>query len=393
MTSIQESMAKRQGLLLLIFALVIAPVAVASGRTRGPLKASRTSSGHRYVTKPGNYKVTIRVASPAGPQRVVVKVPRAARRVVFVHPQTPAKLTFKTAVRRGPLSVTVVGTRFKPKVSVAVTPVPATATPTTGTPANPSPPTPASASTAPAYTNLVWSDEFAGPQGAAPSSSNWVHDVGDYGAGAGEQETYTSSTDNASLDGNGDLAIVARQQTPTDGETRGYSSARLETKGLFSATHGLIEARMQIPAGTGLWPAFWMLGDDIDSAGWPGCGEVDIMEAIGKNPFTDYGTLHGPDGSADGYAIQHSATSATALASGFHTYGISWSTNTITWLLDGTPYATVTSADLAPGQTWVFNQPFHLLLNLAVGGSWGGSPTAATQFPATLLVDWVRVYQ
>jgi beta-glucanase (GH16 family) len=150
---------------------------------------------------------------------------------------------------------------------------------------------------------------------------------------------------------------------------------------------------MQIPAGVGLWPAFWMLGDNINTVGWPACGEIDAMEAIGQNPFTVYGTIHGPDGSAAGHQVQNTATSATALASGFHTYGVSWSPNSITWLLDGVPYATVTSADLAPGQTWVFNAPFHLLLNLAVGGSWGGPPNAGTHFPATLLVDWVRVYQ
>jgi beta-glucanase (GH16 family) len=382
-------MPKRRGLLLLILVLVISPVAVASGRAQRPRMGSRTSSGRQYVTTPGKYDVTVRVGSPAGPQRVEVNVPSATRRFVFVRGRTPAKLTFETVVRRGPLSVSVVGTRFKPKVSVAATRQMAGTTS-----ANPSP-SALPVTVAPSYTNLVWSDEFDGPQGAAPSSTNWVHDVGNYGAGAGEQETYTSSTNNASLDGQGNLAIVARRQTPTgaSGQTRSYSSARLETKGLFSATHGLIEARMQLPAGSGLWPAFWMLGDDIDSAGWPGCGEVDIMEAIGKNPFTAYGTLHGPDGAANGYAIQHTASSGTALASGFHTYGVSWSPNSITWLLDGTPYATVTSASLAPGQAWVFNQSFHLLLNLAVGGSWGGSPTAATHFPATLLVDWVRVYQ
>jgi beta-glucanase (GH16 family) len=384
-----EPMLKRRGLLLLILVLAMSPVAAASGRTQHPRMGSRTASGHQYVMTPGKYDVTVRVGSPAGPQRVVVNVPRAARRFVFVRGRTPAKLTFQTAVRRGPLSVSVVGTRFKPQVSLAAARLMAR-TPRTNPSPSALPVTPA-----PSYTNLVWSDEFAGPQGAPPSSSNWVRDVGNYGSGAREQETYTSSTANASLDGEGDLAIVARRQAPTgaSGQTRSYSSARLETKGLFSATHGLIEARMQIPAGSGLWPAFWMLGDDIDSAGWPGCGEVDIMEAIGKNPFTAYGTLHGPDGSANGYAIQHPASSATALASGFHTYGISWNANSITWLLDGTPYATVTSASLAPGQAWVFNQSFHLLLNLAVGGSWAGSPTAATHFPATLLVDWVRVYQ
>ena len=244
------------------------------------------------------------------------------------------------------------------------------------------------------HPTLIWSDEFRGPAGAPPASSKWIHDLGDYGAGAGELETYTDSTANAALDGQGHLAIVALPQTPSGppGQVRSYSSARLETKGLFSVKYGLIEARMKIPAGTGLWPAFWMLGDDITTLGWPACGEIDVMETIGKNPFTVYGTIHGPSGST-AYAISNTAKSATPLASGFHTYGVSWSPNSVAWLLDGTPVATVTSADLAPGQIWVFNQPFHLILDLAVGGTWGGPPNSSTPFPATLLVDWVRVYQ
>jgi beta-glucanase (GH16 family) len=243
------------------------------------------------------------------------------------------------------------------------------------------------------YTTLIWSDEFSGPAGTPPSNSKWIHDVGDYGAAADEEETYTDSTANAALDGQGHLAIVALPQSPTGppGQVRSYSSARLETQGLFSVKYGLIEARMKIPAGAGLWPAFWMLGDDITTVGWPACGEIDVMETIGQNPFTVYGTIHGPSGST-AYESSHTDASATALATGFHTYGVSWSPNSITWLLDGTPYATVTSADLAPGQTWVFNQPFHLVLDLAVGGTWAGAPNASTDFPATLLVDWVRVY-
>lgn len=242
------------------------------------------------------------------------------------------------------------------------------------------------------HPTLIWSDEFSGPAGAPPSSSKWIHDLGDYGAGAGELETYTDSTANAALDGQGHLAIVALPQTPSGpGQVRSYSSARLETKGLFSVKYGLIEARVKIPAGTGLWPA-WMLGDDITTLGWPACGEIDVMETLGKNPLTVYGTIHGPSGST-AYEISNTAKSATPLAAGFHTYGVSWSRNSVTWLLDGTPYSTVTSADLAPGQMWVFNQPFHLILDLAVGGTWGGPPNSSTPFPATLLVDWVRVYQ
>jgi beta-glucanase (GH16 family) len=246
----------------------------------------------------------------------------------------------------------------------------------------------------PHYTKLVFSDQFTGPAGAPPDPSKWIHDIGAYGAPDHELETYTDSPANASVDGQGDLAIVARRDTTTgpDGLTRSYTSARLETQGLFSARYGLIEARMQIPAGTGLWSAFWMLGNDITSVGWPDSGEIDVMETLGQDPFTVRATIHGP-GVRAGYSRGQNFDSASSLTSAFHTYAVSWSTNSVTWLLDGIPYARVTPADLAPGQTWVFNRPFHLLLNLAVGGDYPGPPSSSTPFPATLLVDWVRVYQ
>jgi beta-glucanase (GH16 family) len=253
----------------------------------------------------------------------------------------------------------------------------------------PTPPSPKPVLPVMQYTRLVWSDEFSGPAGTAPSASKWIYDLGAH-PGDRELETYTDSPANASLDGQGDLAIVARRQTATgsDGVTEPYTSGRIETQGLFSATYGLIEARMKVPAGTGLWTAFWMLGDNISTVGWPACGEIDVMETLGRDPFTVRGTIHGPS-----YSRGQNFVSASSLAAGFNIYAISWSPNSITWLLDGVPYATVTSADLAPGQPWVFNQPFHLVLNLAVGGDWPGAPDAFTHFPATLLVNWVRVYQ
>jgi beta-glucanase (GH16 family) len=258
-----------------------------------------------------------------------------------------------------------------------------------GSPSQPKQPTPDAT-----YTKLVWSDEFNGPAGSAPSASKWTHDLGAYGAPDHELETYTDSLANASLDGDGNLAIVARRQTVTgpDGLTRNYTSARLETQGLFSIKYGLIEARMKIPAGTGLWSAFWMLGDDITSVGWPASGEIDVMEALGQDPFAYRTTIHGPGGRS-GYSIGQNLKVSNSLASQFNTYGMSWKANSITFLLNGTPWATVTPSDLSRGQTWVFNKPFHLLLNLAVGGDYPGPPDSSTQFPATLLVNWVRVYQ
>lgn len=244
------------------------------------------------------------------------------------------------------------------------------------------------------YTRLVWSDEFGGSAGAPPSRSAWVHDVGAYGWTNHELQTYTPRPANAARDGRGHLAIVARRQTATgpDGRTRAYTSARLTTRGRFSATHGLFEARMKIPAGRGLWPAFWLLGDDIDAVGWPASGEIDAMEVLGQDPRTVYGTLHGPAGGAAG-GLGSSFVAPRSLASGFHTYAIRWSPNSVTWLLDGRAYATVGPTISQRGWSSIFHRPFHLLLNLAVGGTWPGPPDASTWLPATLLVDWVRVYR
>lgn len=243
----------------------------------------------------------------------------------------------------------------------------------------------------------MWSDDFNGPAGSPPSPSNWSFDLGAWGSGDGELQTYTGNAANVSLDGNGDLAITALKQSSTgpDGLTRHYTSARLETAGLFSFTYGEVEARMKIPAGQGLWPAFWLLGDDINSVGWPASGEIDVMEMLGQDTSRVYGTVHGPaSGSTPNYQVQGQEVSPGSLADAFHTFGVIWQAGRITWTLDGVAYATVTPSDLAPGQRWVFDgHPFHLILNLAVGGSWPGPPNASTPLPSTLSVDWVRVYQ
>lgn len=175
-----------------------------------------------------------------------------------------------------------------------------------------------------AYTRLVWSDEFGGSAGAPPSSSAWIHDVGAYGWTNHELQTYTRATSNAARDGRGHLAIVARRHTATgpDSRTRRYTSARLTTRGRFSATHGRFEARMKIPAGRGLWSAFWLLGDDIDAIGWPASGEIDVMEVLGQEPHTVHGTLHGAAGDEAG-ALGSRFVAPQSLASGFHTYAVS----------------------------------------------------------------------
>jgi beta-glucanase (GH16 family) len=242
---------------------------------------------------------------------------------------------------------------------------------------------------------MIWTDEFRGPAGAAPNAANWSFDTGGNGWGNEELEYYTARRANAALDGHGDLVITARAEpySGRDHVTRSYTSARLKTAGRFATRYGRIEARIRVPEGRGLWPAFWALGSDIESVGWPASGEIDIMESLGDKPFTLYGSIHGPQrGQPRGYALTAPLVSSVSLAGGFHVYGVDWSPNAIVFTFDGTPYATRTPASLSAEQSWVFNKPFFLLLNLAVGGDWPGAPDSSTRFPAQMEVNWVRVY-
>ncbi len=208
-------------------------------------------------------------------------------------------------------------------------------------------------------------------------------------------EYYTSRPSNAALDGQGDLAVTARRETysGSGGVTRGYTSARLQTEGLFATTYGRLEASIKLPAGRGLWPAFWAVGSDVENVGWPDSGEIDMMESLGNDPFTLYGSIHGPEpGNARGYKFTTPHRSADSLAGGFHVYGIDWSPEAIVFTFDGITYSTRTPTSLTGREQWAFNKPFFLLIDLAVGGTWPGAPDASTPFPATMLVDWVRVY-
>ena len=157
----------------------------------------------------------------------------------------------------------------------------------------------------------------------------------------------------------------------------------------FEQAYGRFEARIQIPRGQGIWPAFWMLGNDIGTNPWPAGGEIDVLENIGKEPNMLYGTVHGP-GYSGGEGITHSTTVGAPLADAFHTYAVEWEPDVIRWYLDGQQYGQVTPADLG-GDRWVFDHPFTMLLNVAVGGNWPGYPDGTTQFPQRMVVDWVRV--
>ena len=247
----------------------------------------------------------------------------------------------------------------------------------------------------PAVWSLVWSDEFDGPTGAAINSSKWTAEVGGSGWGNNELEYYTSRVDNAYQSG-GLLVIKAIKEkyAGSDNVTRDYTSARLISKNKFSATYGRFEARIKLPYGQGIWPAFWMLGSNIDSVSWPTCGEVDIMENIGKEPSIIHGTIHGPGYSGgNGLSSSYSLSDNQRFADSFHTFAVEWEPNVVRFYCDGILYKTRTPADLPAGKTWVYDHPFFIILNVAVGGGWPGNPDGTTVFPQTMLVDYVRAYQ
>ncbi|MGW1729001.1 ricin-type beta-trefoil lectin domain protein [Streptomyces sp. NPDC002306] len=248
--------------------------------------------------------------------------------------------------------------------------------------------TPSAATAAAAVT---FSDSFDGPAGAAVDSSKWQIETGD-NVNNHERQYYTSGNKNAALDGQGHLVITARRENPSNYQcwygTCQYTSARLNTSGKFTAQYGHVEARMKIPRGQGMWPAFWMLGTPVN---WPDSGEIDIMENVGFEPSTVHGTIHGPGYSgAGGIGAGYSLPNGQAFADAFHTFAVDWAPDSITWTVDGNVYQRRTPADLG-GRTWVFNKPFFLILNLAVGGYWPGDPDGSTAFPQQLVVDSVSV--
>lgn len=241
---------------------------------------------------------------------------------------------------------------------------------------------------------LKWSDEFNQAENTGPAPARWSFDLGAGGWGNNELQTYTDARDTsfvvadpAATDGKA-LAIRARRT-----DAGGYHSARIKTQGKFATTYGRIEARMKLTSGRGLWPACWMLGESIAAIGWPACGEIDIVEQVGHEPGRLHGTLHGP-----GYAGTGGVTASITLPGGasfaaaYHVFAVEWWPQKIEWSLDGRVYASRTPAQLPAGARWVFDTPFFLLFNLAVGGDWPGHPDAATVFPATIFIDYVRVY-
>jgi beta-glucanase (GH16 family) len=239
---------------------------------------------------------------------------------------------------------------------------------------------------------LVWSDEF---NGTSLDMSNWTNEVNGSGMGNNELEYYTNGQ-NLSFE-NGALVITARRENPANYQcwygTCTYTSGRLNTQGKRQFTYGRIESRIRVPYGQGIWPAFWMLGNNIGSVGWPTCGEIDIMENIGREPNIVHGTVHGP-GYSGGAAIGGPYTlSSGNFTDAYHVFAVEWEPNVFRWYVDGNLYFTLNRSTVESRGQWVFDHPHFIILNLAVGGAWPGSPDGTTVFPQRMYIDYVRVYQ
>ncbi|MEN9335804.1 MAG: Beta-glucanase precursor [Bacteroidota bacterium] len=238
---------------------------------------------------------------------------------------------------------------------------------------------------------LVWSDEFEGASGQSPDATKWGYDIGMGNNGWGNQELqfYTNRVQNVSTDGNGNLVITALKENYNGAQ---YTSARIKTKGKFTQQYGRFEARLKTPYGQGIWPAFWMLGDNFETVSWPNCGEIDIMELRGQLPSTINGTIHGP-GYSGANAISGSHTLLNSrFDTGYHVFAAEWDAKKIDFFVDGYLYKRIAKSDV-PGE-WVFDQAFFMILNIAVGGNYVGLPNNTyTVFPQKMTIDYVRVYQ
>jgi len=312
----------------------------------------------------------------------------ATSAAVFVDPSSRRRRAFRAAVIAVMLAwaavlvLVVVGLTIAPSAPRTA----ASAAPTASQPPAATP----SAPTASGW-QLTWSDEFSGPAGSPPDASKWGHQVGGSGWGNKELEYDTDSTANAAFDGRGHLLITARRGAPHGascwyGRCQ-YTSARLITAGRFSQAYGRISARIKVPAGTGTWPSFWALGDNYSSVGWPRSGQLSIMSHLGRLPATVSGGLIGPGY----YAWSSDTLGSGTFAGSYHTFSADWYPDHISFFVDGHLYDTQYRDSAGAG--WVFDHPFFLILNLAVGGTQAGSPGPGTSFPQPMAVDWVRVYQ
>jgi beta-glucanase (GH16 family) len=248
----------------------------------------------------------------------------------------------------------------------------------------------------------TWSDEFEGPAGARIDSTKWSYDMGDgcaranCGWGNKEKEYYTDSPSNIALNGRGQLMIIARM---APGDLRCYygrclyTSAKITTRDKMLVEPGRVEARIKLSAGQGLWPAFWMLGRDVAELGWPAGGEIDIMENKGSEPAISSSAIHGRGYSGATPFTRRNKISRTSLTYDFHIFAVEWDSLGAKFYVDNVPHYSVTRAQLQRRGRSILGQPFFVILNLAVGGTFDGDPQSDAIFPATMLVDYVRVYR
>jgi beta-glucanase (GH16 family) len=237
---------------------------------------------------------------------------------------------------------------------------------------------------------LVWSDEFNGAAGSKPDPAKWTIDPG---TGQNNELQYYTNNNNVSMDGAGSLVIEARREAAGG---RQYTSHRMNTGNKFHVQYGRIEARVRVPKGNGLWPAFWMMGADfLTGRPWPYNGEIDIMEVLGRNTLEGYSTLHAPQyNGGGGYGMRYTAPGGVDFAAGFHVWAAEWDSRGITFKVDGqTVFVASRDTVEATRGPWVFDHPFYIILNLAVGGDFPGPVDATTPFPSRMLVDYVRVYR
>jgi len=238
--------------------------------------------------------------------------------------------------------------------------------------------------------DLVWSDDFNGDSGTVPDSTKWTYDIGNGQDGWGNMELqyYTNRPENASMDGKGNLILTARSENFGNSA---FTSARITTKALFTQQYGRFEARLKTPYGPGLWPAFWLIGSNIDEVGWPQCGEIDIMELRGQEPNSINGTLHGPGYSGGNPVTKRYALPNSRFDADYHLFAIEWFEDKIDFFVDDYLYQRIEKTDVS-GE-WVYDHPFFIILNVAVGGNYVGFPTSQTPFPQQMIIDYVKVYK